>query len=302
MKFNKLLILATAFVLGLNACNSSKKTNHSDSDSFDSESGINESESGNESESASDSEEEPGEDIAPYYVNGTSDGFPTSVIEAYQEHYRRVRLIIPYLEDQTWKYEAYITTDNYAYLDLTIADPGTPGTDAYEDLFTQYILSLGVDVYAWEYDTRGYVVSDTNYWDDSFSFITQNGVFTIRFFGPQIKQQTFDSFPSDYVRDYLSMIKSEANIPSPVSQHPWKASIYKIGNRHYFKASTIDENAPYVGHKGKNSIEDAYKKVLSDDNWSIDSSDYDNNGYYANKGKIELNFWSWDGYFFLWIN
>ena len=302
MKFKKLLILATTFVLGLGACNSSRNSKDSGSDSFDDESNASESGEGNESESDSDSEEDPGVDVEPYFVKGTSNGFPTEVIEAYQEHYDHSRVFYPFLEDQTWTYEAYITEDNFAHLYISIPDSGTPQVDAYDYQYVLYLTSLSIDSYGWDYEEQGYVVYDYNYWDESFQYYTKNGVFYIHFYGPKVRQQTFDTFPKDYVDKYFSMTGAASSIPSPVSKNIWNASIYKIKNKYAFKAWTIDEGAPGVGYKSKNAIEDSYKKLLINDKWNVDDSDYENNGYYANKGKAEINFWSWDGYFFLWIN
>ena len=296
MKLNKLLVLAASFMIGLSACDGPKKYNDESNESNkDSEVTSSETESTSSEES----------ELEPFVIEGTSTGFPTEVVEAFLSFYGATYEIPAIASEQTWGYEAYVSGLTPTLM-LYTEDNGAIGEDALEDSYKALLEEAGVTVDDTLYDYVGYVVYDD---EDNmlYCFFTFDGEFDLIAFGPDLPEKQYDSFPIEVLDEYLEMISVEASIPSPTSNSYWTAGIGEDDNvGYYFYAQTEDEGAPYIDddnnyHEGVNAIEDAYVATLTAAGWEIDDDYYEDDGYYADLNGIEINFYSWDGFFLIYI-
>ena len=306
MKLNRLLVLAAAFVLGLSACNGPKADDQSVSgiEGSDFSEVSEESQEGSEEESSE--EEGSEEEVQTYVEEGTTNGFPTQAVETFLTTYNMDLYIPEVANTQTWNYEAGLDTENYAVLYLWTEDSGEIGVDSLEDQYKALLEEAGVEVDDSLYNYYGYVVWDEN--DNlQFCFYTYKYEFDIIVYGPEVPRKQYDEFPVEVLNEFFELVGTTAEIPAPVSEYTWIAGIDEdddIGQ--YFWAETQDDGSPYFDDDdsfvpGDNAIEDAYKEALETAGWTIDDSEYDDSGYYADKDGVVINFFSWAEEFTIYI-
>ena len=101
------------------------------------------------------------------------------------------------------------------------------------------------------------------------------------------------TFPTQALQLFLSSQGLTTTVPSPVASTTWTKETKTDDNGDpYFHASTSDK-----GTIGTNAIEDTYKALLVSKNWSVDDTAYEQYGYFAEKGDVELQFFTDDGTF-----
>ena len=102
-----------------------------------------------------------------------------------------------------------------------------------------------------------------------------------------------NEFPKAELKSFLDSEGLTTEVPSPVSKNEWTSGTDEDDYGAYFYALTIDE-----GTIGTDSIEDTYKALLEKTSgWTVDDSNYDDYGYIADKGDVEIEFYTYDGYF-----
>ena len=104
-----------------------------------------------------------------------------------------------------------------------------------------------------------------------------------------------DSFPAEYVADFLEFFGFEVTLPSVEAEGTWnyQQSIYN-GYANFY--ATISD----AGTPGTDAIEDSYKAVLEAAGFVVDDSDYEETGYVVTDEKYEdfqLVFYTYDGDF-----
>ena len=228
--------------------------------------------------------------LSVYEVEGTSIGFPTQVVNDFLAA-TNASYTIPALGDDTLVWEYSAGPDLYYCcntLCLATVDNGTPGTDALEDAYCVVLAQANIAVDDSQYDLSGYCVLDEN--DEVlFNFYSYDGYFILNAY---VYGEPSEEFPTDYLNSFLKLLKVKANVPAPVSENDW----FYIASNVTFYAYTVDNGTP-----GTNAIEDSYKATLANAGWEIDDTYYEDEGYYATKGELEICFYSYDGYFEIYI-
>lgn len=113
--------------------------------------------------------------------------------------------------------------------------------------------------------------------------------------GDQGGETVKTSFPAAALKSFLSEQGLNSTVPSPVSEGEWTYEIKDDGGK-YFEASVADS-----GTVGTNSIEDTYKALLENTvGWKVDDTEYDEYGYLANDGVVEVQFYTEEGKFNFW--
>ncbi|MBR0294925.1 MAG: hypothetical protein IJQ67_03340 [Bacilli bacterium] len=241
---------------------------------------------------------EEGEEVPLYENEGESENFPSDVVAEFIDFYG-LSYEVPAIESgNPWTYEAgEDTTYGYAIMFLDTIDEGEIGVDSLEDQYLTVLGNLGIEVIDEYYDYFGYMVTDEDT-GDTFYFYTNEGYFTIELYGPAYYEgeKVSEVFPVNALKNYLTLSGLETDVPSITSEYEWKYGTYEDeeDGSTYFQVGTKDYGTP-----GVDAIEDAYSKVLTADGWTIDDSSYDEDGYYALKGDVELLYFSYDEEFWL---
>lgn len=105
-----------------------------------------------------------------------------------------------------------------------------------------------------------------------------------------------ETFPSEAIVSYLAEYEVSVEVPAAVSQDKWYYGLGEDEEGEYLVIFTED-----LGTPGTDSIEDSYLTTLKAANWIIDDSYYDDNGYYAGKDGVILQFYSYDEEFVLFV-
>ena len=301
MKANKLLVLLAALSLGLSACNKSgdekdSKDGPTTESAEPGESGEQPTESG---EHPTESEGQPEEDdfLYPYLDEGTSTGFPLEKLQLFLETYD-MDLQVPAIGADTieWSWYSYSNNGQYPVFELDAKDEGTIGTDSLEDIFCEALKDL-YEIDSTDYDSSGYRVLDAD--DEAImQWYTYEQSFHFWIYGPDYNYPPTDEFPYEIMQKiYNHYYGLKPEFPLPVSENEWYYGIEREYQSYYGYAYTLDD-----GEIGVNSIEDVYKGVLEEDGWQIDDALYDDDGYYAYKAEICIQFFSWDGEFYFYIS
>ena len=241
---------------------------------------------------------EEGEEVPLYENEGESENFPSDVVAEFIDFYG-LSYEVPAIESgNPWTYEAgEDTIYGYAIMFLDTVDEGEIGVDSLEDQYLTVLGNLGIEVIDEYYDYFGYMVTDEDT-GDTFYFYTNEGYFTIELYGPAYYEgeKVSEVFPVNALKNYLTLSGLETDVPSITSEYEWKYGTYEDeeDGSTYFQVGTKDYGTP-----GVDAIEDAYSKVLTADGWTIDDSSYDEDGYYALKGDVELLYFSYDEEFWL---
>lgn len=229
-------------------------------------------------------------------LSGVATGFPANIVESFADFYD-LEISIPSLGDETIEWDYYASDyDGSAYLNL-IADDNDEliGTNSFEDQMKAALEDSGI------------TVSDDNYDDVGYEAVLQDGLTTVSFYtyfdmfsfyinGPVVFSQS-TSFPSERFAQFLNFYGFPSDTPTPSSSNEWNYAVTTDGENYTFEAYCADD-----GTIGTDSTEDAYKATLLEAGFEIDDSEYDNEGYFATKDDLFVQFFSYDGEFDIWFS
>lgn len=191
-----------------------------------------------------------------------------------------------------WYYTSGMDNSGNYIFETYTEDSGTPGTNAIEDSYKTQLTAAGWQIDDSAYDTDGYYA---NKGDVTLCFFTYEGEFVIDVMAASTAEIS-DVFPAQALQAFLTSEGLTTTVPSPVSSNQWAYEEKEDADGKYFYAYTEDAGTP-----GTNAIEDTYKATLLAASWTIDNSLYDDYGYYANKGDVEIQFYSYDGEFIMYV-
>ena len=305
MKINKLLVLLAALSLGLSACNKSGDEKESKDDPATESAEPGESgEQPTESESQPvDSESQPGGDesepeeeydfVYPFLEEGTKTGFPVEELQTFLTTYHMdIELPSFGADDLSWEWHSYLLNGSTPAFELDANDEGTIGTDSLEDVLLALLTEAGFEVDSSDYDNSGYkIVYDNN--DTMIHWYTYNGAFCFWLYAEEFINEPTTEFPYEILQKiHNHYFGYKPEFPLPVGGDEWYYGVERDDQSYYGYAYTLDN-----GEIGVNSIEDVYKVALEENGWHIDATQYDEDGYYASKDNVLIQFFTWDGEF-----
>ena len=210
-------------------------------------------------------------------------------------------VIAPVSEDSWMWYLEYDENPGHKLINIVTTDDDTKiGTDAIEDTFKAALEEAGWVIDASDYDYTGYHAISGNV---ELVFFTWNNYFRVILYTQPERETSTNAFDMTYLEEFLEKVGLTENIPEPIA--PKESAVWTLaydgvygvdGNLPAFYATIEDE-----GNPGEDAIEDTFKAALLEEEWVIDDSNYDWDGYYAYKGDTEIFFYSWEGYFHLTI-
>ena len=247
------------------------------------------------------------EGVFYFYASETANGYASSFPDYALLNFAQNRALyaiddIPNIESEyAWSW--YVEKEEgYGenYINLYTQDDGEPGVDAMEDEYVTTLTNLGWTIDDTYYDDDGYYATLGDFtmlfwsWSDKFHIVIET----------RPVYETVDNvFDAEYLEDFMALVGLQENIPSPVAndeEGKWEMAFDGLYGDHY-KLPALHATTTDTGTIGEDSIEDTYLATLLEDGWTIDDSQYDYDGYYAYKGDTELLFWSWKGYFHLFV-
>ena len=191
---------------------------------------------------------------------------------------------------EAWNDSTDIDNEKMPCFIASTVDSGTLGSDSIQDT---YFATLSEDT-SWSIasDSTGYSAIKENV---KVEFSTSQGIFSFFVHVLDLDPSSSANFPSEQLQEFLTANGLLTLVPDATSEHRW---YYETGEDaslgSYFYVTSNDE-----GVSGSNAIEDTYKATLSIDEWTIDGENYSQEGYYAIKDDVKLNFYTADGHFVL---
>ena len=177
----------------------------------------------------------------------------------------------------------------------SVSDSGTVGTDSIEDTYTALLQGTsGWTVSDDYYEYIGYVAFKDNV---QLCYCTEEGVFNFEAYKYEAAQyEESTTFPATALQAFLTSEGLKTTVPAATGASSWRYAALSDEDGNYFAISAEDNGTP-----GKDAIEDTYKVTLQGAGWTIDDSDYEEYGYYADKGDVEIQFYSYDGEFDMYV-
>lgn len=301
MKVNKLLIMIAALSMCVTGCNLfKKKGNSSTPESSDvSPSSVTPSEPSSPSEPDEDVFPEPGDPLTP--PQG-SIGFPRDAVNTFLNANELTSYVVPAVaEDQTWG------TISYTYFPILKlwTRECTTGT-LYEQQYYNLLDAEGITIEDKHYDKTGYIVFDSKN-RPQIAFKSAGDYFLLYICAPEyeITSTVSGAFPREQLAEYFDLMNI-ANMP-PFPTLPltsgWQYQNYFYSETHMWRLfiRNDDPSTPDSENYEGRCLEDDYLELLEADGWTIDRSLYDSKGYFATKEWAEIQFFSWNNDFRLWI-
>ena len=293
MKANKLLILIAALSMCLAGCNRAKQDTSGDASS--------ESSSKTTSSESEEPEDEPPE--SPLTPPTGLPGFPTGVVNAFLEQYTITDYPVPAIaDDQAWGYKEYTTFPILKIWTLD-NDDGVSYEEQYRGLYEM----AEVDVTDVCYETIGYGVF-TSSGMPKVVFKAIDDYFVIYICAPEFDdRETEDGwYPNAQLNEYMDLMNVSEAPTTPIldlDEPGWKYQNHYYSEHKTWRLFTCypDYNSPDNSETTGPALEDLYKELLEEDGWEIDATNYDTYGYYATKGWVEIQFFSWDNLFKMWV-
>lgn len=295
MKVNKLLLLIGTLAMGITGCSKSGNTTSSSSQSsFTPHSHTTTS-------SSSSSEEEipdPGDSLTP--PTGTA-GFPTEAVSAFLTTNEMTNYTVPEIaQDRVWN---FINYTHFPILKMWTTD-NTTGT-LLEDTYYSTLTDAGYNIKNNCHDNGvGYLVNNSD--SRPFLVFKSLGDYFVLYICAteyQAKSTSDGGFPYEALDESLDL-QGVANVPTfPVLplETGWKYRNYFYTPNWKLCIFRDDSNAPQTLTDQVHSLEDDYKALLEDDGWEIDDTYYASAGYFARKSWVEIQFFSWQGQFSMWV-
>lgn len=291
MKVNKLLVLLATLSLGLSACNEGgdKKESKDEPTTESAEPG----ESGEQPGGDESGPEEEDDFVYPFLEEGTKTGFPAAELQTFLTTYHMYIELPPFgADDLSWEWHSYLLNGSTPAFELDAQDEGTIGTNSLEDVLLALLTEAEFEVDSSDYDKSGYkIVYDNN--DTMMLWYTYNGAFHFWLYAEEFINEPTTEFPYEIIRKiHNHYFGYKPEFPLPVGGDEWYYGVERDDQSYYGYAYTLDN-----GEIGVNSIEDVYKAALEEDGWNIDATKYDEDGYYASKDNVLIQFFTWDGEF-----
>ena len=205
----------------------------------------------------------------------------------------------PSLESETG-FTYYLDSDTDGnYMNISCDDEGAPsentlGDNAIEDQFKELLESDGWEIDDSKYDSVGYY----GYYDDiSIIFFSWEGEFCLYINGHMTED--VNAFPETAFSHFLAMEGIETEVPAPFDEVSCSWTI--DGYTGYTRGPVFYLEAVDHGTNGINAIEDSYYDILEEAGFELDDTYYDYDGYYAYGDDVTILFFSWDGYFCMYV-
>lgn len=226
--------------------------------------------------------------------NTDKTGFPAAELQSFLTSQNLTTRVPSPMSNTVWTNEV-VTEDGDTYFYATTEDKGTLGIDAIEDTYKAKLISDGWTIDADYYDLAGYYADKG---DVTLEFFTYDGSF--EFYASAASSgssgEESDTFPATQLQAFLTSEGLATTVPSPNGGSKWTYYTDSDDSGNYFFAKTDDTGTPTT-----DAIEDTYKAQLTTAGWTIDDSAYDEDGYYANKGDVEIQFYSYNDEFKMWV-
>lgn len=190
---------------------------------------------------------------------------------------------------EEWQNSTSIDDEKMPMFSATTNDEGTVGVDSIKD--TYYAL-LSTDS-SWSVIAQdgAYLAIKENI---KIQFNTAAKKFSFNVHVLDLDPSSSVNFPLTQLTEFLQGEGTDVVPPAPNSEHRWHYEIgvdAELGN--YFYTVTDDQGTT----PGTNAIEDVYKDALGVALWDIDETSYSQNGYYATKGDVKINFYTAENHF-----
>ena len=188
-----------------------------------------------------------------------------------------------------WQSSTSIDDEKMPMFSASTTDEGTVGVDSIKD--TYYAL-LSTDT-SWSIvaQASSYVAIKDNI---KIEFTSAANKFNFYVHVLDLDPNSSVNFPLAQLTEFLQGEGTNLVPPAPNSEHRWHyetGTDANIGN--YFYIVTDDKE----GTPGVNAIEDVYKNTLDIAEWDIDDSSYSQDGYFATKEDVKINFYTAEAHF-----
>lgn len=197
----------------------------------------------------------------------------------------------------SWFYASGTDQDVGMLFEVYTADAGTPGTNAMEDTYKVQLENAGWEIDDSNYDLAGYYADKG---ETEILFYTYEGEFVMDVYAANasgsVDYTESATFPAQALQSFLTSEGLTTSVPAATSSASWKYASQTDEEGNYFTIITEDAGTP-----GTNAIEDTYKATLLAASWEIDDSEYEAYGYYADKGDVEIQFYSDAGEFYMFV-
>lgn len=158
-----------------------------------------------------------------------------------------------------------------------------------DGVYTSYAALL-VEDGSWTIDENSNAAIKENV---KLNYFSDSGVFYFEAHILDLDPHSTVDFPVAELQEFLTANSLTASIPVPTSNHRWHyetGTDADLGN--YFYTVTDDDGTASV-----DAIEDSYLLPLGVESWEIDDTKYAQEGYYAIKDDVVINFYTADGHF-----
>ena len=197
-----------------------------------------------------------------------------------------------------WTYKVNEDEEYGNSFSASVEDKGTIGTDSIEDTYTALLQKTsGWIVNDDYYDFYGYLAYKDNV---ALCYYTEEGTFYFEAYKYEEEETDYQesaTFPATQLQAFLTGEGLKTTVPSATGGSTWYYASLSDEDGNYFEIKTADS-----GTLGKDAIEDTYKATLqSTGGWKIDDTYYEEYGYYANKGDVEIQFYSYEEEFIMYV-
>ena len=225
-----------------------------------------------------------------------SASFPAAALQSFLTSQNLTTTVpTPNVNATPWYYASGVDDSGNAIFEAYTLDSGTPGTNAIEDSYKTQLAAAGWTIDDTYYDLAGYYANKD---DVEILFYTYDGEFVMDVYAASASSASFEesaTFPATQLQSFLTSESLTTAVPSPVGGSTWYYAVQEDEDGKYFSTYTEDNGTP-----GTNAIEDTYKALLLTAGWTIDDSEYEDYGYFADKGDVEIQFYSDSGQFCMW--
>ena len=231
-------------------------------------------------------------------------GFPRNEVDNFLSTNSMTDSFVPTIaDDQAWDFKIY----SYFPIMKLWTKESTNGT-LYEDQYFHILVDAGVTSSEKYYNTIGYSVLDSNNMP-TVTYKSVPGYFVIYISATAypVTPTADGAFPMDQLDEYFDLMNIE-NVPSFPrlsldTGWEYQNFFYVDKNIQSWRLFIKHEdlNSPNSSNIIDDSLEDIYKELLIADGWEINELYYASYGYYATKEWVEIQFFSWDDAFRIWV-
>ena len=185
---------------------------------------------------------------------------------------------------EAWTNNIAIDNQKMPVFEATTIDDGVAAS------YTELLVEDGT----WIMDTTNNAAVKENV---KVEYYSNSGTFYFKAHILDLDPNSSTEFPAEQLQEFLTANSLTDVVPSATSNHRWHYETGEDANLgNYFYTVTNDEGVSSV-----DSIEDSYLATLATTGWTIDSAQYSQEGYYATKYDVKMNFYTADGHFALYV-